>query len=62
MDSMAFAVGVLVLWIIFAACFYYMAIKKWLPKFDELPVEERIKLLETRRQRDLRSFNRGKRR
>lgn len=53
MDHVAIAIGLVVVWVICAAAFYYVAISKWLPKFDELPVEERIKLLQTRRQRYL---------
>lgn len=60
MESIVLAIGLIVVWVIFAACFYYIAIVKWLPKFDELPVEERVKLLETRRQRYLRLSNKKK--
>jgi hypothetical protein len=61
MESIALALGLIVAWLILAACFYYIAIVKWLPRFDELPVEERVKLLETRRQRYLRLSSKKKR-
>lgn len=60
MESVVLAIGLIVVWAIFAACFYYIAIVKWLPKFDKLPAEERVKLLETRRQRYLRLSNKKK--
>ena len=62
MDNIALAIGLIVVWLVCAAAFYYVAISKWLPKFDELPVEERVKLLKTRRQRYLETFNNKKRR
>jgi hypothetical protein len=62
MDNIALAIGLVVAWVLCAAAFYYVAISKWLPKFDELPVEERVKLLKTRRQRYLETFNNKKRR
>jgi hypothetical protein len=62
MENIALAIGLIVVWLICAAAFYYVAISKWLPKFDELPVEERVKLLETRRQRYLKYYKNTKRR
>jgi hypothetical protein len=61
MDNVALAIGLVVVWLICAGSFYYVAISKWLPKFDELPIEERVKLLETRRQRYMRLSDKKKR-